>query len=122
MVSRVVTAKPTSTITAIARLMHKNRIGSVIIVNGRKPIGIVTESDFIKLAARGIDMKNALAKDYMNKNVVTCEPSISVIDALMVMRAEKIRHLPVVNRGKLAGVISLRDLIAATQFSSFYLI
>jgi len=58
----------------------------------------------------------------MNKNVVTCELSVSVIDALMVMRAEKIRHLPVVSSGRLTGVISLRDLIAATQFSSFYLI
>ena len=122
MVRRVITARPSSMITEIARLMRKNRIGSVIVVNGRRPVGIVTESDFIKLAARGTDMKHALAKDYMNRNVVTCEPSISVIDALMVMRAEKIRHLPVVNGGKLVGIISLRDLIAATQFSSFYLI
>jgi CBS domain-containing protein len=40
----------------------------------------------------------------------------------MVMRSERIRHLPVVKKGNLVGVISLRDLIAATQFSSFYLI
>jgi CBS domain-containing protein len=122
MVRRVVTARPTSTLTEVARLMRKNRIGSVIVIEGGKPVGIVTESDFIKLVARGTDMKNALAKDYMKKNVVTCEPSISVIDALMVMRSEKVRHLPVVDRRKLVGVISLRDLIAATQFSSFYLI
>ncbi len=122
MIRKVITAQRTSTITEIARLMHRSRIGSVVIIDGRKPVGIVTESDFIKLAARGTDMKKALARDYMNKNVVTCEPCISVIDALMVMRAEKIRHLPVVTRGRLTGFISLRDLIAATQFSSFYLI
>jgi len=103
-------------------LMRKNRIGSVIVVRGKKPVGIVTESDFIKLVARGTDMKNALAKNHMKRSVVTCEPSISVVEALMVMRSEKVRHLPVVSRGILAGVISLRDLIAATQFSSFYLI
>ncbi len=122
MVRKVVTAKPSSTLMEIARLMRKRRIGSVIIVSEMKPVGIFTESDFIKLIARGTDMKNALARNYMNRNVVTCEPSITVIDALMVMRSEKIRHLPVVKRGKLVGVISLRDLIAATQFSSFYLI
>lgn len=122
MVRRVVKARPTSTLTEVARLMRKNRIGSVIVVDGRKPVGIMTESDFIKLVARGTDMKNARAKDYMKRNVVTCEPSISVIDALMVMRSEKVRHLPVVDRQMLVGVISLRDLIAATQFSSFYLI
>jgi len=122
MVRKVITAKPATTLTEIARLMRKNRIGSVIIVKNRKPAGILTESDFIKLVARGTDMKNAVAEDFMNRNVVTCEASITVIDALMVMRSERIRHLPVVKNGNLVGVISIRDLIAATQFSSFYVI
>ena len=122
MVRKVVTAKAATTLTEIARLMRKNRIGSVIIVKDRKPTGILTESDFIKLVARGTDMKNAVAEDFMNRNVVTCEASITVIDALMVMRSERIRHLPVVKNGNLVGVISIRDLIAATQFSSFYVI
>ena len=122
MVRKVVTAKHMTTLTEIARLMRKNRIGSVIIVKDRKPTGILTESDFIKLIARGTDMKNAVADDFMHRNVVTCDPSITVIDALMVMRAEKIRHLPVVRKGLLVGIISIRDLIAATQFSSFYVI
>jgi CBS domain-containing protein len=122
MVRKVITAKPTSNLTEIARLMRKNHIGSVIILRDHKPVGILTESDFIKLVARGTDMKNALAEDFMHRNVVTCDPSITVIDALMVMRAERIRHLPVVKKGRLVGVISIRDLIAATQFSSFYVI
>lgn len=122
MVRKVVTAKLMTTLTEIARLMRKNRIGSVIIVKDGKPTGILTESDFIKLVARGTDMKNAVAEDFMHRNVVTCHPSITVIDALMVMRAEKIRHLPVVKKGLLVGIISIRDLIAATQFSSFYVI
>jgi CBS domain-containing protein len=122
MVRKVITAKPATTLTEIARLMRKNRIGSVIIIKNRKPAGILTESDFIKLVARGTDMKNAVAEDFMNRNVVTCEASITVIDALMVMRSERIRHLPVVKNGNLVGVISIRDLIAATQFSSFYVI
>jgi CBS domain-containing protein len=122
MVRKVITAKPATTLTEIARLMRKNRIGSVIIVKNRKPAGILTESDFIKLVARGTDMKNAVAEDFMNRNVVTCEASITVIDALMIMRSERIRHLPVVKNGNLVGVISIRDLIAATQFSSFYVI
>ena len=122
MVRKVVTAKHITTLTEIARLMRKNRIGSVIIVKDRKPTGILTESDFIKLVARGTNMKNAVAEDFMHRNVVTCDPSITVIDALMVMRAEKIRHLPVVRKGLLVGIISIRDLIAATQFSSFYVI
>jgi CBS domain-containing protein len=122
MVRNVITAKPTVNLTEIARLMRKNRIGSVIIVKDHRPAGILTESDFIKLVARGTDMKSAVAEDFMNRNVVTCDPSITVIDALVVMRSERIRHLPVVKKGRLVGVISIRDLIAATQFSSFYVI
>jgi CBS domain-containing protein len=122
MVRNVITAKLTANLTEIARLMRKNRIGSVIIVKDQRPVGILTESDFIKLVARGTDMKSAVAEDFMNRNVVTCDPSITVIDALVVMRSERIRHLPVVKKGRLVGVISIRDLIAATQFSSFYVI
>lgn len=122
MVRKVITAKPDTNLKEVARLMRKNGIGSVVIVKDSRPVGILTESDFIKLVARGTDMKKALAEDYMNRDVVTCEPGITVIDALMVMRAEKLRHLPVVRRSKLVGVISIRDLIAATQFTSFYII
>jgi acetoin utilization protein AcuB len=67
-------------------------------------------------------MKNGLAEDFMNRNVTTCDPSITVIDALMIMRAERIRHIPVVKKKHLIGVISIRDLIAATRLSSFYAI
>lgn len=122
MVRKVITAKPTTNLTDAARLMRKSRIGSVIIVRSGKPVGILTESDFIRLVARGTDMKNGLAQDFMNRNVITCDPSITVVDALMLMRSGRIRHLPVVKKGRLVGVISIRDLIAATQFSSFYVI
>jgi len=122
MVRKVVTAKLGASLTDVAKLMRKNRIGSVIIVNDGRPAGILTESDFIKLVARGTDMKNARAEDYMNRNVVTCDPSVTVIDALMIMRAERIRHLPVVKARRLVGIISIRDLIAATQLSSLYII
>jgi CBS domain-containing protein len=122
MVRKVITAKPTASLTEVARLMRNNRIGSVIIVRDHKPVGILTESDFIKLVARGTDMKSSEAEDFMHRKIVTCDSSLTVIDALMVMRAEKIRHLPVVRRRRLVGVISIRDLIAATQFSSLYVI
>ncbi len=122
MIRNVITAKPTTSLRDVARLMFKNRIGSVIVVNGNRVAGVLTESDFIRLAARGIDMKEAVANDFMTRNVVTCDPSITVIDALMIMRTERIRHLPVVKKGKLVGILSIRDLIAATQLSSFYVI
>ena len=122
MVRKVMTAKPETNLTEVAKLMRKKRIGSIVIVRNGSPVGILTESDFIKLVARGTDMKNAVAEDFMHRDVVTCEATLTVVDALMVMRSEKLRHLPVIRRGKLVGIISIRDLIAATQFSSLYVI
>jgi CBS domain-containing protein len=122
MVRKVITAKPETNLTDVAKLMHKNRVGSIVIVKNSRPVGILTESDFIKLVARGTDMKNAAAEDFMHRDVVTCEPAVTVVDALMIMRSERLRHLPVVKREKLVGIISIRDLIAATQFSSLYVI
>jgi len=122
MVRKVVTARPETNLTDVARLMRKNRIGSIVIVKNGRPVGILAESDFIKLVALGADTKNAAAEDFMHRDVVTCEPSVTVVEALMIMRSERLRHLPVVKRGKLVGIISIRDLIAATQFSSLYVI
>jgi len=122
MVRKVVSAAPETSLTDVAKLMRKNRTGSVIIVDGTKIVGILTESDFIRLIARGCDMKSALAEDFMSRNVITCDPSITVIDALMVMRSGRVRHLPVVKDRGLVGVISIRDIIAATQISSLYII
>ncbi len=122
MVRRVVTASPQTGLRDVAKLMRKNRIGSVIITKDGRVAGILTESDFIRFVARGADVKTAVAGDFMSRNVVTCDPSITVIDALMIMRSKRVRHLPVVKNKRLVGTISIRDLIAATQISSLYLI
>lgn len=79
------------------------RIGTVMIAKDRRPVGILSESDFIKLSARGCDVKETSAKEFMNRKVATCDPSVTVIDAL-IMRTERIFHPPVVKSSKLVGV------------------
>jgi CBS domain-containing protein len=54
MVHKVITARPKTSLTQLAKLMRKNRVGSVIIVEGKSPVGILTEGDFIRLVARGL--------------------------------------------------------------------
>jgi len=79
------------------------RIGTVIIAKDRRPVDILSESDFIKLSARGCDVKEASTKEFMSRKVVTCGPSVTVIDVL-IMRTERIFHPPVVKSSKLVGV------------------
>lgn len=124
MVSKVMTAKASTTLNKVAGLMNKRKIGSVIISDDRRKVdGIITERDFIRLAAAGVDVKNSPVGEHMSRRVVTCDPRISVVDALMIMRKTGVRHLPVVRKGRgLVGILSLRDLVAATQLASIYLI
>jgi CBS domain-containing protein len=123
MVKRVVTVGPEASLATAARLMVKNRVGCVVVAKNRRPVGIITESDFIRFASIGCDTEEVKAKDYMKKRVVSCNPSCHIVDALMIMKRHGIRHLPVVTKARrLLGMISLRDLVAACQLTSMYLI
>lgn len=123
MVKKVVTVGPEASLATAARLMMENRVGSVVIVKKGRLLGIVTESDFIRFASVGCDTENSRVKDYMRKHVVSCGPSCRIVDALMIMKRHKVRHLPIMAKTKrLLGIVSLRDLIAATQLTSIYLV
>ena len=123
MVRKVVTIDPEASLATAAKRMVENRVGSVVVVKNRTLVGIITESDFIRFASTGCDTKNSRVKDHMRKRVVTCDPSCRIVDALMIMKRQKVRHLPIATKAKkLLGIVSLRDLIAATQLTSIYLI
>jgi CBS domain-containing protein len=123
MVKRVVAVGPEASLATAARLMVKNRVGSVVVAKNRRLVGIITESDFIRFASIGCDTEGVKVNDYMKKRVVSCNPSCRIVDALMIMKRHGIRHLPVVTKARrLLGMISLRDLVAACQLTSMYII
>lgn len=97
----------------IARIMTEKSIGSVIVVENEKPIGIITERDIVKAIGKGKDL-DALAKDIMTASLITIRQDAPISGALSLMRLNNIRHLPVVNEeGKLVGIISIRDIARA---------
>jgi len=112
MVTEVVTITPDQSVTEAARLMEEKRIGSVIVVENNKVVGIITERDFLRLAAAGYDAKTTKVEDGMTKPPVVCEPSMKIADAYSLMRNRRVRHLPVVGKnGQLVGIVGFRDLI-----------
>ncbi len=113
MVRKVATISPDKKLCDAAKLMEKRQIGSVVVVRDRRVIGILTERDFVRLAAAGYDVKTARIMEVMRRRVVTCSPYIKCWDAYAIMRKENVGHLPVVFKGKLVGMITPRDLIAA---------
>jgi CBS domain-containing protein len=110
----VKTLGPDDTVKHAAEKMSRYWMGSVIIVEGSKVVGIVTERDILsKLVLLGKNPSNIKIKDIMSKNVITIEEDKTIEDAVKLMKANDIKKLPVMNKGKLTGVITTTDIITA---------
>ncbi len=111
MTENPLTTGPETTIKETAKLMKKNKLGSIIILENNKPTGIVTNQDLVfRVIAKGYSAKNPIEK-IMSKSIVRISPSLDIFEALDVMNKNLIRHLSVVNKGKLVGYITLKDIL-----------
>lgn len=112
MVTEVVTIGPDRVIAEAAKLMEDKDVGSVIVVENKKVVGIITERDFLRLAAAGYDVRTMKVRDGMTKPPIVCEPSMKITEAYALMRNRRVRHVPVVEKnGELVGIVGFRDLI-----------
>jgi len=115
----VVVSGPEDHISQIAASMERHKIGSVVIIKGRRIVGILTERDFVRIVEKvGMLLKEDLAKHFMAKPVITVQSDASLADAIKLMQASHIRHLVVLDKDlKMAGVVSSRDLMKAARGS-----
>jgi CBS domain-containing protein len=110
MKSGVKTTTPDQTFAHVAKLLHDNAISSVVVMDGDRLAGIVTERDLVNLVADGLDPQAAKVADRMSTNLDTVEPRTDIAEAAEHMARLGIRHLPVLDKGTLVGIISIRDL------------
>jgi len=112
--SAVVTVDPAMTLADAARIMVEHEIGAIVVTDGSGGIaGILTERDLTKsMHQHGATVVDQRVKDVMTVSVVTCPPGESVIEALYIMNTKHIRHIAIAERGKLVGMISIRDVTA----------
>jgi len=111
MVTRVITGKPRQTVFNASKIMKKEDVGSLIIVEDSKPVGIITREDIIdKVTAKDMKASEVLIKDVMSKNLVTCTPDSTITEAAQLMSKYKYERIPVVLMGKLVGIISAREI------------
>ncbi len=109
----VVIASPSDTVTDAARLMDAARVGSVIVKDGDKIVGVFTERDLLaKVVARRKNPEEIVLADVMTSPVRTCGLSDDVDACMATFGSEHIRHLAVVEDGALIGVLGLRDILA----------
>ena len=117
MTKPVVTSSPEDGVSGIASSMQQHDIGSVVIMEDHKIVGILTERDFVKIVEKvGMLLKEDMAKHFMAKPVVTIQSDASIPDAINLMQANHIRHLIVLDRSlKMVGMISSRDIMNAAK-------
>jgi CBS domain-containing protein len=113
MTKRVVTGEPNDSLSGIAAEMQRHNIGSVVIEENRKVVGILTERDFVRIVEQvGMILDRNLAIHHMSKPVVTVQSDASVADIIKLMKEKHVRHLIVLNKNqKVVGIISSRDLM-----------
>ena len=111
--SGVVTIRSDSTIDTVVRRMRLERIGAVIISpDGKSVIGILSERDILHaLAEHGTALLALKAEDLMTREVVTCSREDTLQSVMVKMTQRRIRHLPVVEQGQLAGIVSIGDAV-----------
>jgi CBS domain-containing protein len=114
MTTNVKTVRPFSTVKDVVQKMNKFGIGSVLVVEEERPVGIITERDIMRsIAEPFFDPSVVKAKDIMSPQLVTISGDVSVEEAARLMVSRKIKKLPVVEDEKLVGIVTSMDVMRA---------
>lgn len=111
--SKVLTVGEETKVAWAAQEMKRHGVGCLVVIDeSEKVVGILSERDIIaKVVADGLDGSQVSVGEVMTENVISIRPSASISDAQKIMAANHIRHLPILDEGVLAGVISSRDVL-----------
>lgn len=99
-------------VSEAAEAMVRGRVGSVVVMAGGTLMGIFTERDVLRAAARRADLSTSTVRDWMTPDPVTATGDTDAGDAAETMISQGFRHLPVTEDGKLQGIVSLRDVVS----------
>lgn len=105
---------PDTSVYEALDLMAKKDISAVLVLEGERLVGIFTERDYArKVALHGRNSKDSRIGDLMTQNLLTVSPSQTVDDVMQIMTENRFRHLPVVERGQLIGIVTIGDAVKA---------
>lgn len=110
MSKNVVVIKKDATIKEASEVMSKIGIGSLVVAEDNKIIGMLTNNDIVKSVASEKPAQSTLIEDIMEKDVVTIGPDKTIQDAVDLMIQHKIRQIPVVEGDKIKGILSVTDI------------
>jgi len=118
MTKNVATVSLESNVLEAARKMRDLNIGAVPVVDGDRPVGIITDRDIVlRCVAEEKEAGTVKASEIMTKKIISAEPETNVEEAAKIMAEHQIRRLPIVENGKLVGIVSLGDLATKPRFA-----
>lgn len=110
---RVWSIEPEQPVAEALRLMAEKDVGALLVVSGERLVGIVTERDVVrKLALHGHDAAATPVRAIMTERVLYVRPEQTIEECMALTTEKHLRHLPVVDAGRILGIISIRDVVA----------
>jgi CBS domain-containing protein len=109
---RVHSIRPDASVFDALKIMAEKNIGSLVVQEDDKLVGIITERIYAReIALKGRTSAQTLVRDIMSTNVICVRPEQSVEECMAVMTAKTVRHLPVLERGRIVGLVSIGDMV-----------
>jgi CBS domain-containing protein len=114
-----ITVAPEDTLGEVAeRMVEEKKGGAVVVMDYGRMIGILTERDLLRAIAYRVHTSEARVREWMTADPITVPPETTLDEASQLMLDKNFRHLPVVEGGRIVGVVSLRRAVAAMQSAS----
>jgi len=121
--SEIYSIAPDSTVFTALKIFEEKNIGALLVMEGDRLEGIVTERDYArKVILRNRGSKEILVKEIMTPRVICIRHDQHIEDCMALMGSRQVRHLPVLREGRLVGLVSIRDVIAAVIAEKEFLI
>ena len=113
--NQVITIEPTATLAAAVRMLVQHRIGALLVTGAEhRIVGIISERDVVRvLDEKGPAVLGAPVAEVMTRRVVTCDRNETIAEIMERMTSGRFRHVPVIEHGRLIGIVSIGDVVKA---------
>ncbi len=111
----VLAVAPEDTLGEAAERMTGEGVGSAVVLDGGRLIGILTERDVLRAAADRVHPSEARVREWMTADPIVADEETAAAESLETMMANGFRHLPIVEDGRVVGIVSIRDVLAASM-------
>jgi len=109
---KIQSISPKATVYEALEKMSEKEIGALVVMENKKVVGILSERDYArKIILQGKSSKNTLVQEVMSANLFSVTPDTKVEDAMVLMTGKHVRHLPVFEKNKFVGIISIGDVV-----------